>query len=270
MAQLQINGRTYEVVILGDKDTGAPINPGGGAGGGGDASAANQLAGNTSLANIDADIGALDAAAAPVDGTGNYSLIAAAKRQLLNWAAVLGIRPAAQSLSVAAASDSAFLGRVLSPTTSFARPANTTAYASGQLLANSVTAGSVTPMSLAVAHAAGGSFMLRRVKLAKSTAGVTNASFRLHLWSASPTVANGDGGTFNPNGVASYIGAFDVTMDRAFSDGACGFGVPVVGSDMTVKLASGTAIFGLIEARAAYAPGSSETFTVTLDDIVAL
>lgn len=57
--------------------------------GGGDASAANQVTGNASLANIDTDIGALDSTAAAADGTGNYGLIAAAKRSLLNWAALL-------------------------------------------------------------------------------------------------------------------------------------------------------------------------------------
>jgi hypothetical protein len=36
---------------------------------------------------------------------------------------------------------------------------------------------------------------------------------------------------------------------------------------MSVKLASGTTIRGLLEARAAYTPTSAGTFTVTLDDL---
>jgi hypothetical protein len=67
--------------------------------------------------------------------------------------------------------------------------------------------------------------------------------------------------------VADYIGAFDITVDRAFTDGAAGVGLPVVGTEMSVKLASGTTIRGLLEARAAYTPTSAGTFTVTLDDL---
>lgn len=162
------------------------------------------------------------------------------------------------------------VGRALSPTATFTRPANTTAYASGQLVANSTTAGSVTAMSVTAAATAAGSFMLRRIKLAKSSTGITNAAFRVHAYTSAPTAANGDGGTYSTNGVANYLGAFDVVMDRAFTDGACGIGAPVVGSDLTVKLASGSTIVFLIEARAAYTPTSAETFTLTLDAIQGL
>ncbi|MBX9661924.1 hypothetical protein [Novosphingobium sp.] len=78
----------------------------------GAATAANQTTGNTSLANLDTDVGAIDATPAAADGTGNYSLVAAAKRALLNWANLLAILPSslgqktmAGSLSVALASD---------------------------------------------------------------------------------------------------------------------------------------------------------------------
>ena len=78
----------------------------------GAATAANQATGNTSLANLDTDVGAIDAAPAAADGTGNYSLVAAAKRALLNWANLFAILPDARgqttmagSLSVALASD---------------------------------------------------------------------------------------------------------------------------------------------------------------------
>jgi hypothetical protein len=46
------------------------------------------------LTNLDTDVGALDATAAPADGTGNYSIIAALKRGLLNWASLLARIPA--------------------------------------------------------------------------------------------------------------------------------------------------------------------------------
>jgi hypothetical protein len=157
-------------------------------------------------------------------------------------------------------------GHVANPTANFTRPADTTAYASGDLVANSTTAGSVVAMTLGVARVSAGSGMIRRCKLHKSGTGVTNSSFRVHLFKAAPsTVTNGDNGAFLPSGVADYVGAFDVAIGRAFTDGAAGFGIPVDGFDASFKLASGQDLFALIEARGAYTPISSEVFTVTLD-----
>ena len=161
-------------------------------------------------------------------------------------------------------------GAVLNPTANFTRPSDTTAYASGDLVANSTTAGSVAAMSLTVTNTAAGSFMLRRIKLHKSGTSTTNASFRVHLYRGSATItcANGDNAAFSTDQAANYLGAFDVTIDRAFTDGAAGLGIPVVGNDINIKNASGSTIQALIEARAAYTPANAEVFTVTLDDLV--
>jgi hypothetical protein len=147
------------------------------------------------------------------------------------------------------------------------RPADATAYASGDLVANSTTAGSVAPLSFAIARVAAGSGMIRRARIKKSGTGVTNASFRLHLYAASPTPANGDNGAWSTDGAANYLGALDVTVDKAFTDGAVGNGAPVVGSEINFALASGQTIYGLLEARGAYTPGNTETFVVTLEVI---
>lgn len=190
--------------------------------------------------------------------------------QINPGAAALIVSPdGARSAEVSEAGElSVALGAATNPSASFTRPADTTAYAAGDLVANNVTAGSVVPMSLTAARKAAGSFMLRRCKLHKSTAGLTNAQFRIHLFRATPaTITNGDNGAFSVSGVGDYLGAFDVTIDRAFTDGAAGFGVPVAGSEITVKLASGQTIAALIEARAAYSPGNAEVFTVTFDDL---
>ena len=40
---------------------------------------------------------------------------------------------------------------------------------------------------------------------------MTNAQFRLHLYTAAPTCANGDNGAWSTDGAANYIGAFDVS-----------------------------------------------------------
>ena len=147
----------------------------------------------------------------------------------------------------------------------FTRPADTTAYASGDLVANSTTAGSVTPMQFTVARVAAGSGMIRRARLRKTGTGVTNASFRLHLYTASPTPANGDNGAWSTNQAANYLGALDVTVDKAFTDGAAGNGVPSSGSEINFALSSGQLVFGLLEARGAYAPANAEVFTLSLE-----
>jgi hypothetical protein len=152
------------------------------------------------------------------------------------------------------------------PSANFTRPADTTAYASGDLVANSTTAGSVVAMTLAIPTIAEGCGIIRRVKLHKSGTGVTNAAFRAHFYKVAPTtVTNGDNAAFSTNGVANYMGAVDVTVTRVFTDGSAGFGVPLTGNEMSFKLASGDSVFVLLEARGAYTPASAEVFTVTLE-----
>ena len=209
---------------------------------------------SAALTSIDTDIGALADAAWP--GTGNGSVIALLKASVL---ADLAATPAGEN----------FIGStgrsVTSVEATFNRPADTLAYASGDLVANSTTAGSVTALSLGVARVAAGGVSIRRVRLRKSNAGVTNASFRVHFYTAAPTATNGDNGVWLTSGVASYRGSIDVVMDRAFSDGAAG--VAALSPDINIRLASGTAIFALIEARAAYAPASAETFGLMVEAV---
>ena len=145
------------------------------------------------------------------------------------------------------------------------RPADTTAYASGDLVANSTTAGSVAPMEFTAARTAGGTGRVRRVKVAKSGTGVTNAAFALKLYSAAPTVANGDNGAWSSTGAATLIGTVAVTVDQVLSDGAAGFGVPSSEPIHFDLSGTNTKIYGLLVATAAYTPASGEIFTVSLD-----
>jgi len=160
----------------------------------------------------------------------------------------------------------------------FARPADVLAYASGDLVANSTTAGSVVPLAFAVARNARTapvdpatgpqaifSGAVRRARIAKSGTSVTSASFRLHLYIAAPVPANGDNGVWLTNGAASYLGFMDVTVDKAMSDGAAGHGAASIGPGILYQLAAGGQLYGLLEARAAYTPANAEQFTVTLE-----
>jgi hypothetical protein len=152
----------------------------------------------------------------------------------------------------------------------FTRPNDTTAYASGDLVANNTTAGSVTPLSWDVHRSPSGSFRVNRVKVKKSGAVVTNASFRLHLYSTAPTVANGDNGAWSSS-EAGYLGFIDVVVDKAFTDGSAGHGAPVYTNVMQLSLklpgtndtTTSKKIYGLLEARGAYTPAAQEVFTVS-------
>jgi len=149
------------------------------------------------------------------------------------------------------------------------RPADTTAYASGDLVANSTTAGSVTPISITVARANDKAFTILKGQLQKSTTSTTNAQFRMHFWNVSPTVTNGDNGALLAT-KSGYIGSIDIDMslNAVFSDGALGNGAPNTGSAMISSPASGTqVIYCLIEARNAYTPGNAETFVPYLEVI---
>jgi hypothetical protein len=152
-------------------------------------------------------------------------------------------------------------------TANFTRPANTTPYASGDLVANSTTAGSVVPLEFTNLRNSKQMFWIRRAKLHKSGTSVTNSSFRVHFFREIPaTITNGDNGAFSVSGVANYIGAIDIAIDRAFTDGAAGFGIPMTGTELIVKQSVHKPIYALIEARGAYTPASGEVFTLTLED----
>lgn len=156
--------------------------------------------------------------------------------------------------------------------TQFARPANTTAYSVGDLVADSATAGSVTAVAIPSAvRAAGECIRIERVTLKKSGTSLTNANFRVYICSAFPTLSVGDNAIFNTAGALgisnmdAVLGYFDLTMDRSATAGARGSGTPSLGAALTAKPASGTTLYALIEATTAYTPTSGETWDLTIE-----
>ena len=158
------------------------------------------------------------------------------------------------------------LGDFINSSASFTRPGDTTAYASGDLVANSTTAGSVVTPVVPVSRSAsafGQQLRVDRIKLLKSTVTTTNASFRVHLFKAAPTtLANGDNAAFSTNGASGYLGFFDIAAMQAFTDGAVGF---IATGANAITLESTTTVACLLEARGAYAPGNAEVFTIILE-----
>ena len=83
------------------------------------------------------------------------------------------------------------VGAIATPSASFAVPNSAATYAIGDLIANSATAGSVTPLSFAnVARVAAGAASIVKARLSKTGTGIGGAAFELDLFSASPTVAS--------------------------------------------------------------------------------
>ena len=153
---------------------------------------------------------------------------------------------------------------IINPSNSFTRPANTTQYAAGQLVANSTTAGSVVPMSWTAARVAAGNFYIRAARMTSTGKTTSSASFILRLFSASPTIASGDGAAASTT-LAGWLGDIPITLTAIGSDVAVGRGTPAVGADISIALASGQTIYGLLIANAAYTPISAEVETVTLE-----
>lgn len=160
-------------------------------------------------------------------------------------------------------------GDIVTPSANFTRPADTTAYASGDLVANSTTAGSVVALSWVVGSPDSRKGFIRKVRMWSSDSDTTNASFRIHFYTANPcstAPTNGDNGAYAmavSDGNSIYIGAVDITFDRTINNSdAYGSGVPGTGAEMNYDLGTGTTLYALIEARAAYTPASGEVFTV--------
>jgi hypothetical protein len=142
------------------------------------------------------------------------------------------------------------------PTATFTRPADTTAYAANDLVANSTTAGSVSAMTFTMTSGGG---WARQVTLHKTGVSVSNAAFRLWLFSAAPTMANGDNAAFamSAPGFDTVLGTMDVTIDQVYGD-AIGF------ARIDTGLWVPPTFYGLLEARGAYTPENAEVFSVAV------
>lgn len=159
--------------------------------------------------------------------------------------------------------------QISSPSANFTRPADTTAYASGDLVANSTTAGSVVPLSWALGSSSiSAPITIKRARIVTDATAVTNLNLRLHLYDASPVPANGDNGAYSTTKAANYLGYIScdgtTTPGAKFSDGAVAIGAITAGAEINVRPGTAT-VYGLLEALAAYTPASAEVVTVTID-----
>jgi len=155
------------------------------------------------------------------------------------------------------------------------RPADTTAYAQYDLVANSTTAGSVVATEIKNAvrrRTPQEALRIEQIRLRKSGTSLTNASFRVYILQAQPgSFSVGDNAQLNTSGalgidtIVPVVGWFDVVMDRSATAGAQGIGVSSNGNALAAKPTAGTSLWFIIEASAAYTPASGETFVVDLE-----
>jgi hypothetical protein len=160
------------------------------------------------------------------------------------------------------------VGVTINAGASFTTPSGTTAYAVGDLIANSGGAGSVVPLSFPVCRNAAGTGMVRRARIKTPDTGFAGATVRLHLYKNAPTVANGDNGVFSST-EAEWLENIDVTLDQVFSDPLeKGVGVPAHGVEVNFDCATGTQVIsGLVEARGAITPQGAKTMSVVLETL---
>jgi hypothetical protein len=158
--------------------------------------------------------------------------------------------------------------------TAFARPADTNAYTAGDIIANNTTAGSVVVPSLTLPRIGTGIKITGGV-LRKSGASVTNADFAVHLFSGStvPVPTAGDNAAFNATQVLATTGGADYSgfltgakaNIRVVTGGTfCPLTVGVLPYILINATPAGLSLNFLIEALAAYAPNSAETFSLGL------
>lgn len=153
------------------------------------------------------------------------------------------------------------------------RPADTNAYASGDLIASSTTAGSVVVPSCIVARFPAGasgpnSGIVTRFRLATNvTTGWGSAVITLNFWSAAPTYTNGDNGAYAvATGAAGYLGQVSVTLTQ-FGDGAAGQGAWAVGNFAALRTSVGQVIYWDMQVAATLTPISGQTFTLVPEEL---
>ena len=151
---------------------------------------------------------------------------------------------------------------------SFTRPADTTAYTGststvpGDLVANSTTAGSVTPLTFTPTAISGATaegyitFIELQITAAVST------TLRAHIiQTTAPTVTNGDNGTIALSNytVDTYLGFVDVVMTPSAAGGAMG------GDDsLLIPYSTASNIYVLLETIIAWTPTSAGTVRCAL------
>lgn len=148
------------------------------------------------------------------------------------------------------------------------RPADTTAYADNDLVANDTTAGSVTPFLFSdVVRQVGYKNKITRAGIRLSGTAVTNGTFRLHLFKSAPTVGAGDNAAMAvATGNDNYIGYLEIILSMTGSGAGGVRGWSVNGANVLSFVSENSKnLWGLLQAKGAYTPISAETIQVLIE-----
>lgn len=142
------------------------------------------------------------------------------------------------------------------------RPSDTTAYAIGDLIANSTTAGSVTRLSWTGATKTGSGGTGRIVGFVGRKSGTVAATIRYHFLKTDHAVTNGDNGALvlTSLDVDNYFGYMDVTWGAAENVGSSGESVAKsYDAPLPYVLGSGDTIYCVMQALVAFTPANGGT-----------
>lgn len=142
------------------------------------------------------------------------------------------------------------------------RPADTTAYSIGDLIANNVTAGSVTPMSFTGATKTGSGGSGKITGWIGRKSGTVPATIRYHFLKTAHAVTNGDNGAlvFTSLDIDNYLGNMDVVFTaRDLIGSAGGHVAKSFDPPIPYVLASGDTIYVFMQALDAFTPASAGT-----------
>jgi hypothetical protein len=152
---------------------------------------------------------------------------------------------------------------------SFTRASDSTTYASGDLITNSTTSGSVVPFSWSFPSNAPG--LIVGFRMAFDHPQLTGATFRMHLLSGTPTFAGGDNAAVSTavaTGHSSLVVAYEGTLSTITAAGASGLLVPLDGLVIPMRkgatAAVQTKLYGYLEARGAYPPKNGGTISAEM------
>lgn len=150
----------------------------------------------------------------------------------------------------------------------FTRPGDTTAYAVSDVVGPVTTPAVITFAGAARATGGtdGGTGYVVKARVAKNTNTTTNAAFRLYLYTTSVTpIADNVAWTHLYANRANLIGWVDFpTMTTEGTGSDC---AEATLNDLRLPFvcaASGSALYGVLVARAAYTPGASDAFYVEI------
>lgn len=149
-------------------------------------------------------------------------------------------------------------------TGTFTRPADTTAYTTGDAVTNSTSA--PVPITLAdAARVAAGGGKIINARLVKSSTGAAASGFRAYIYVATLTPPN-DNAAFAIAIAqkATRVGYVDMTTVVTGSNCVEFYGTPVYTNGMPYSLPAGTSLFAVLSSLGSYTPASAEVFDLYL------